>query len=213
MRILREAFFTDYDALCFTTTPRSRHGVADTKVPVSLDVPEIPRPEVYKERVDDTGQVPFDPVPVGVRQGLNAVKNAANASVVSRSYKHLVLDEELWEPPLAALEEAFKAGPSKKITPGNQITEYRDPRHEKAWPTLSRFAAYRALLTFIKDVCDCFRVMSHIEGEVFANYFTYGPEGFAQHIYSNPEQYGLKRTTKTFESFWKKYSRTRSSDA
>ena len=65
LRIFREALFDDYDACV---------GGPDGSWPKSLSVPSLPRPVEPVTWEDD--QVPFDPVPPGVTEGLRAAKAA-----------------------------------------------------------------------------------------------------------------------------------------
>jgi hypothetical protein len=104
--------------------------------PASLEVPELPRPEVHVAR-RDAPQVPFDPVPAGVTAGLNAVKAAAHIATASKALRDVVMDDALWEEPLAALEQVFQLG-DDPLDPDESFSgsalkkkKYRDPRHEK----------------------------------------------------------------------------------
>ena len=98
---------------------------ADPKLPPSVEVPQLPRPEVYVHK-RDAPQVPFDPVPVGVTLGLNAVKAAVHISMVSKELGDVVMDDTLWSAQLDALEEAFEDG----VDPGTAKTRrtLRAPR-------------------------------------------------------------------------------------
>tara|TARA_B110000977_G_scaffold158555_1_gene202075 strand:- start:5557 stop:6222 length:666 start_codon:yes stop_codon:yes gene_type:complete len=87
---------------------------ADAKLPPSLVVPTIPRPEEARR------QAPFDTVPAGVTLGLNSMKAAVHVSTVSQELKHVVMDDSLWSGPLAALEEAFKAGEDPRTNRRNR---------------------------------------------------------------------------------------------
>ena len=134
--------------------------------PASLEVPELPRPEVHVAR-RDAPQVPFDPVPAGVTAGLNAVKAAAHIATASKALRDVVMDDALWEEPLAALEQVFQLGddpldPDQDFDgPAQKKKKYRDPRHEKSFDDLSAFTRYRALLRYVKMTCEDFYKSCH----------------------------------------------------
>jgi hypothetical protein len=209
LRILRDAFFVDFAGVCMAN---------EEEIPKSLNVPEIPRPEVYIP-VRDAPQVPFDPVPRGVREGLDAVSAAGVASLVSEPFKSLAQDDALWEAPLSALEKAFEAGDhpntEAKRTGGqmseifNMISEsvikhgtYLDPRHTEAWPELSAFDKYGKLLTHIKVMSVDFLKGCLSDASVFANHFTYGPNSYAQSIYNDPKNFYLAYGEKAPPENW-----------
>jgi hypothetical protein len=141
---------------------------ADPKLPPSVEVPQLPRPEVYVHK-RDAPQVPFDPV--GVTLGLNAVKAAVHISMVSNELGDVVMDDTLWSAPLDALEEAFEDGED----PGTDKTKleglfappgsdkYRDLRHKESWDTLSVFNQYHALLRYVKVLCEDYFKACHID--------------------------------------------------
>ena len=142
---------------------------ATTKLPPSLEVPTLPPPEVFVPK-RDAPQVPFDPVPVGVTFGLNAVKAAVHISTVSKERKRVVMDDTLWSAPLDALKKEFEAekdpGTDKRLNeglfapPGSD--KYRDPRHKESWDTLSVFNRYQVLLSYVKVLCeDFFKACQH----------------------------------------------------
>ena len=196
LRILRDAFFSNFSSVCLAN---------EKEIPKSLDVPEIPRPEIYIP-VRDTPQVPFDPVPRGIREGLDAASAAEVASLVSKPLKSLAQDDALWEAPLSALEKAFEAGDhpntlsrEDSVSAGglseyfNMILEtvikqgqYMDPRHTEAWPELTVFDKYGKLLSHIKVMSVDFLKACAKDADMFANVFTYGPGSYAQLIYSDP---------------------------
>ena len=104
LRIFREAIFDDYDAcvLC-----------PDGSFPESLKVPELPIP--VEPLTWDDDQVPFDPVPPGVTEGLRAAKAAGRISTVSKSFMSLARDASMWKAVLDAAEVACEP-------------EYEDPK-------------------------------------------------------------------------------------
>ena len=100
LRIFREAIFDDYDA-CVRGP--------DGSFPESLKVPELPicdEPTRATRATWDDDQVPFDPVPPGVTEGLRAAKAAGMISTVSRSFMSLARDDSMWKMVLEVLEKA-----------------------------------------------------------------------------------------------------------
>jgi len=95
--IFREALFDDYDACV-----RGPHG----SWPKSLWIPELPEPvePLTWEAPGGCDQVPFDPVPPGVTEGLHAVKAAIVISTVSKSFMSLARDASMWKAVLDAAE-------------------------------------------------------------------------------------------------------------
>jgi hypothetical protein len=195
LRILRDAFFADFAGVCKVKSKNKK----TFKSPKSLCVPRIPRPEVYIP-LRDTPQVQFDPVPRGVREGLEAVSTAARASLVSEPFKILAQDDVLWRAPLSALENAFEAG---DYDPDGKVQKYVDPRHTEAWPELSTYDKYGKLLTHIKVMSVDFFHMCHRDAELFANNFTYGgADSLVHYLYHNPYEHGLKYGEKEPPKNW-----------
>ena len=132
----------------------------------SLEVPQLPRPEVHVAR-RDAPQVPFDPVPAGVTAGLDAVKAAAHIATASKALRDVVMDDALWKKPLAALKRVFRLG-DDPLNPSHgfygsalQKEKYRDPRHEESNDDRSVFTQYRALLRFVEMTCEDFYESCH----------------------------------------------------
>jgi hypothetical protein len=206
LRILRDAFFADFASVCLAN---------EKEIPKSLDVPRIPRPEVYVP-VRKTPQVPFDPVPRGIREGLDTVSAAEVASLVSKTFNRLAQDDALWEAPLSALQKAFEAGdhPNTLSREDSVLAgglseyfdtldfdviletvikngQYVDPRHTEAWPELTAFDKYGKLLAHIKVMSLDFLKACAKDADEFANVFTYGPGSYAQSIYNDPPDHYL----------------------
>ena len=217
LRILRDAFFADFSSVCLAN---------EKEIPKSLDVPEIPRPEIYIP-VRDTPQVPFDPVPRGIREGLDAVFFAAQiASLVSKSFKSLAQDDALWEAPISALEKAFEAGDHPNTLDTNKQAsgwfnrdeiqkifkmiletvilrgQYVDPRHTEAWPELTAFDKYGKLLAHIKVMSVDFLKACARDADMFGNVFTHGPGSYAHLIYNDPLDYRLVYGEKGHPENW-----------
>ena len=180
--------------------------VAAAKLPTSLEVPTLPRPEVFVPK-RNAPQVPFDPVPVGVTFGSNAVNAAVHISTVSKELKHMVTDDTLWSAPLAALEEAFKAegDPGTTTDEGQPLPwlfaptgsdKYRDPRHNESWDMVSAFNQYQVLLNFVKVLWEDFFKACHHDVRSLAesdNGMTW-PSSLAQiadHMWQNGGTYHL----------------------
>ena len=194
LRILRDAFFADFASVCLAN---------EKDIPKSLDVPRIPRPEVYIP-VRGAPQVPFDPVPRGIREGFDAVSAAEVASLVSEPFKSLAQNDALWEAPLSALQKAFEAGDHPNTKAGAWAAwmmdeifyeilktvikngQYMDPRHTEVWPELTAFDKYGKLLAHIKVMSLDFLKACAKDAYQFANVFTYGPGSYAQSIYNEP---------------------------
>ena len=150
--------------------------------PASLEVPELPRPEVHVAK-RNAPQVPFDPVPAGVTAGLNAVKAAAHIATAAKALRDVVMDDALWEEPLAALEQVFQLGddPLDPVCGGFSGSalkkkKYRDPRHdEESFDDLSVFTQYRELLRYVKMVCEDFYESCHRNVRGLAREVGFGP--------------------------------------
>jgi hypothetical protein len=157
--------------------------------PASLKVPKLPRPEVHVAK-RDAPQVPFDLVPAGVTAGLNAVKAAAHVATASKALRDVVMDDALWEEPLDALEQVFQLGddPLDPLKPAwfrsfgafarsrpKKKKKYRDPRHEESFDDLSVFTQYRALLRYVKMMCEDFYKSCHRNVRGLARTVGFGP--------------------------------------
>lgn len=148
----------------------------------SLEVPQLPRPEVHVAR-RDAPQVPFDPVPAGVTAGLDAVKTAAHIATASKALRDVVMDDALWKKPLAALKRVFRLGddPLNLVHGGAflgsalQKQKYRDPRHEESNDDRSVFTQYRALLRFVEMTCEDFYESCHRDVRGLAQTVGMGP--------------------------------------
>ena len=168
--------------------------------PASLKVPELPRPEVHVAR-RDAPQVPFDPVPAGVTAGLNAVKAAAHVATASKALRDVVMDDALWEEPLAALEQVFQLGhdPLNPVWygssfdgPAQKKKKYRDPRHEESFDDLPVFTQYRALLRYVKMTCEDFYKSCHRNVRGLARTVGFGP--MSQYMCEEAEPLHFSRT-------------------
>lgn len=184
--------------------------------PASLKVPKLPRPEVHVAK-RDAPQVPFDPVPAGVTAGLNAVKAAAHIATASKALRDVVMDDALWKEPLAALEQVFQLGddpldPAQSeggafAGPAEKKEKYRDPRHEESFDDLPVFTQYRALLRYVKMMCEDFYKSCHRNVRGLAWTVGFGPmsQSFCEEPeYHGLERFGLERTDKPPPRDWYK---------
>ena len=180
LRIFREALFDDYDACV---------RCPDGSFPESLKVPELPIP--VEPLTWDDDQVPFDPVPPGVTEGLRAAKAAGRISTVSRSFMSLARDASMWKAVLDAAEVAcepeeedrpeevsphgtswFESTSFKIKTTDFELNltdedvrglteKYSQPRLDEKWLTLSTFNRCRKMLTFIEMIYEDFYEQCH----------------------------------------------------
>jgi hypothetical protein len=179
--------------------------------PASLEVPEVPRPEVHVAK-RNAPQVPFDPVPAGVTAGLNAVKAAAHIATASKALRDVVMDDALWKEPLAALGQAFQLGddPLDPATwksfsgSAQKKKKYRDPRHEKSFDNHPVFTQYRELLRYVKMVCEDFYESCHRNVRGLAREVGFGP--MSQSFCEDAPDYldHLERTDKPLPRDWYK---------
>lgn len=179
--------------------------------PASLEVPELPRPEVHVAK-RNAPQVPFDPVPAGVTAGLNALKAAARIATAAKALRDVVMDDALWKEPLAALGQAFQLGddPLDPATwksfsgSAQKKKKYRDPRHEKSFDNHPVFTQYRELLRYVKMVCEDFYESCHRNVRGLAREVGFGP--MSQWFCEDPPDYldHLERTDKPLPRDWYK---------
>ena len=180
LRIFREAIFDDYDACV---------RCPDGSFPESLKVPELPIP--VEPLTWDDDQVPFDPVPPGVTEGLRAAKAAGRISTVSRSFMSLARDASMWKAVLDAAEVAcepeeedrpeevsphgtswFESTSFKIKTTDFELNltdedvrgltqKYSQPCLDEKWLTLSTFNRCRKMLIFIEMIYEDFYEQCH----------------------------------------------------
>jgi len=186
LRIFREALFDDY-AACVRGPSLS--GSSCGSWPKSLWVPELPIP--VEPLTWDDDQVPFDPVPPGVTEGLRAAKAAGRISTVSRSFMSLARDASMWKAVLDAAEVAcepeeedrpeevsphgtswFESTSFKIKTTDFELNltdedvrgltqKYSQPCLDEKWLTLSTFNRCRKMLIFIEMIYEDFYEQCH----------------------------------------------------